>query len=112
MGNALPSVFNQSMPVIAYWVVLALFLLSLLVTTTALGTWWGNYNYAGRRRDPLVASSALWLVVASVVGMIIAWGAEASWSETLSGVFFASSLLGLAVGLASLIGLSRRSPTR
>jgi hypothetical protein len=108
LGNALPTVFSHSIPSIVYWVLFALFLLALLATTTALGTWWGKH--AGQQREPLVATSALWLMIVSFMGTAVAWGAEAPWSENLATAGFASALAGLVVGLGSLLVLSKRSP--
>jgi hypothetical protein len=110
LGNALPTVFSHSIPSIVYWVLFALFLLALLATTTALGTWWGKS--VDRRREPLVATSALWLMIVSFMGITVAWGAEASWSENLATAGFASALAGFVVGLGSLFVLSKRSPRK
>ncbi|MFF5794481.1 hypothetical protein ACFY5D_20755 [Paeniglutamicibacter sp. NPDC012692] len=108
LGNALPTVFSHSIPSVVYWVLFALFLLALLATTTALGTWWAKH--AGRRREPLVATSALWLMIVSFMGIIAAWGAEAPWSENLATAGFVSALAGLVICLGSLFVLSKRSP--
>jgi hypothetical protein len=108
LGNTLPTVFSHSIPSIVYWVLFALFLLALLAITTALGIWWGKS--VGRRREPLVATTAMWLTIVSFMGITVAWGAEASWSESLATTGFASALAGLVVGLGSLFVLSKRSP--
>ena len=110
LGNALPTVFSQSIPSIVYWVLFALFLLSLLATTTALGTWWEKH--AGQRREPLIAATAAWLMIVSFMGVIVAWGAEAPWSENLATAGFASALASLVVGLGSLLVLSKKSPKK
>jgi hypothetical protein len=67
-------------------------------------------EHAGQRREPLVATSALWFMIVSFMGITVAWGAEAPWSENLAAAGFASALAGLVVGLGSLFVLSKRSP--
>lgn len=101
IGQSIPSMFVLTGPAVAYWVLFVLFLLALLVATTAFGLWCSNR--IGRRRAPLVATSGVWISITSFFFAVTALGVDASWSDAVWSAGLLSMSAGFFVGISGFV---------
>lgn len=101
IGQSIPSMFALTGPAAAYWVLYVLFLLALLVAVTAFGLWCSNR--IGRCRAPLVATSGVWIAIASFFIAVMALGADASWTDEVWSAGLLGMIAGFVVGISGFV---------
>lgn len=98
IGQSIPSMFALTGPAAAYRVLYVLFLLALMVAVTTFGLWCSNR--IGRCRAPQVATSGVWIAIASFFIAVMVLGVDASWTDGV----WSAGLLGMIAGF--IVGIS------
>ncbi|MCO1338752.1 hypothetical protein BJH93_07600 [Kocuria polaris] len=90
-----------------YWLMLAMFAVSLLVGAVAFGRWLGRHRTSSVA--PLVMAISAWVAVLMVISSGLLWVAEASWAGDL---MLAAYLVGVVSFLSGVVALVLTLTTR
>lgn len=102
----LGSIHDFSALAIVYRGLYAAFLLTLLVTTSAVGLAWSNR--VGQKLEPVLATTALWFAFASILTGLFGVDVQSTWSETVWIAGLVAGTAGMAVALVAAVASSRK----